>query len=161
MFSLVFETGMAILSLVGNICRFDGRGIFALYNCDEKNGCEALIIVFYDGDCGICQRSILFLYRVDKKKKLLFAPLNGPTYIQIYGEKLTQLNSLKLYYDHKTFEKSSALIELCHILGGGYKFIRIFSLIPKSIRDYIYDLIASNRKPGACLILNKDKRFLD
>jgi len=103
----------------------------------------------------------MFLYRADKKEKLFFAPLNGATYIQIYGEKIAHLTSLKLYYDNKTLVKSSAVIKLCHILGGGYHLFRIFSLIPIPIRDFVYDLIASRRKLEACVLLDKDKRFLE
>ena len=119
-----------------------------------------MTIIFYDGDCGLCQRSIQFLYRADKKKVLFFAPLNGVTYKQVYGDDLVLLTTVKLYYDNKTYEKSSAFFKLCLILGGYYKLFTIFILIPVFVRDYIYDQIALKRKNFVCILLPKDDHFL-
>ena len=43
-------------------------------------------IVFYDGDCGLCQRAISMLYTLDSNKILRFAPLNGDTYKKYFKE---------------------------------------------------------------------------
>lgn len=42
-------------------------------------------VVFYDGDCGLCQRSVAAIVKVDSKKELFFAPLNGVTYQSLIG----------------------------------------------------------------------------
>jgi predicted DCC family thiol-disulfide oxidoreductase YuxK len=120
-----------------------------------------LTIVFYDGDCGLCQRSIKFLYKADKKKKLFFAPLNGMTYKQIYGAEPTPLTTVKLYYNKKTFEKSLAILKLSLILGGFYKILYFFIIVPAFIRDFIYDQIALKRKAFSCMLLPRDERFLN
>lgn len=120
-----------------------------------------MTIVFYDGDCGLCQRSIQFLYKADKNKLLLFAPLNGKHYKQVYGDELSRFTTVKLYHDNKTYEKSSAFLELCLILGGFYKVYYVFKIIPAFVRDFIYDLIASRRKSFVCILLPKDERFLN
>ncbi|MDD4974618.1 MAG: DUF393 domain-containing protein [Bacteriovorax sp.] len=119
-----------------------------------------MTIVFYDGDCGLCQRSIRFLYKADKKNKILFAPLNGMTYKQIYGDEPSLLTTVKLYHNKKTFEKSSAVLQLCLILGGLYKIFYLFIIVPSFIRDAFYDQIASRRKTFSCVLLKKDERFL-
>ena len=118
-------------------------------------------IVFYDGDCGLCQRSIQFLYFADKKKSLFFAPLNGLTYKEIYGVEPSLLSTVKLYCENKTYEKSSAFLKLCLILGGYYKIFYLFILIPAFIRDFVYDQIAHRRKSISCILLVKDERFLN
>ena len=38
---------------------------------------SSLAIVFYDGDCGLCNRFVLFLLKRDHRKVFRFAPLNG------------------------------------------------------------------------------------
>ena len=120
-----------------------------------------MIVVFYDNKCGLCQRSIRFLYKADKKKVLFFAPLNGITYEQIYGEKNTSLSSVKLYYNNKTYEKSLAFIKIGQLLGGINKVSSLFIIIPSFIRDFLYDQIAARRKSVACILLIKNDRFLN
>lgn len=120
-----------------------------------------MTIVFYDGECGLCQRSIVFLFRADKERKLLFAPLNGETYKKIYGDVPSLLTSVMVYSKGKSFEKSDALFELCKILGGLYKFFFVFKLIPRFILDAIYNLVASQRKKLKCQLVIKDDRFIN
>jgi predicted DCC family thiol-disulfide oxidoreductase YuxK len=120
-------------------------------------------IVFYDGVCGLCQRSIAYLAKADKKRKLLFAPLNGKTYKSVYGEIPSPLTSLKVYSNEQTFEKSSAVLYLCRLLGGWHIFFLLFYLIPRFVRDFCYDQIATHRKKIMCILipnLKSDERFL-
>lgn len=116
-------------------------------------------IVFYDGDCGLCQRSIAFLYQADKEHKLRFAPLNGVTYQSIY-QGPARMDTVRVYSNGKTWEKSRAFIELGKYLGGLFRLLVILKLIPAFIRDGIYDQIAKRRKKFSCLLLLKDERFL-
>jgi len=118
-------------------------------------------IVFYDGNCGLCQRSIAFLYYADKTKKLLFAPLNGVTFRKYFKEDLAILNSVIVYSDDKVYEKSSAVFEICKILGGVYNFFLVFKIVPPFILDKIYEIIAARRSRISCILLAKDQRFLD
>lgn len=117
-------------------------------------------IVFYDGDCGLCQRSIAFLYQADKRHLLLFAPLNGETYKKLYSEE-ARMDTVRVYRDGKTWEKSRAFLELGPILGGFYRLSFLLNVIPAFIRDFVYDQIAKRRKAFSCLWLPKDERFLN
>lgn len=117
-------------------------------------------IVFYDGDCGLCQRSIAFLYQADKKHRLLFAPLNGSAYKSLYQEP-AQMDTVRVYSQGKTFEKSRAFIELGSLLGGSYRALFLLKIIPAFVRDFVYDEVAKRRKSFTCLWLPKDERFLN
>lgn len=116
-------------------------------------------IVFYDGDCGLCQRSIAWLYQADKKHRLLFAPLNGATYKTIYSQP-AQMDTVRVFSKGVTWEKSRAFLELGPLLGGFYYGLVVFRLIPAFVRDAVYDEIAKRRKAFSCLYLPKDERFL-
>ena len=116
-------------------------------------------IVFYDGDCGLCQRSVRWLLKWDHKKQLSFAPLNGSTYKSLF-ETASDLNTLVYYKDAQSFIKSEAFIKICQTLGGVKSLAVVLRLIPRFIRDAIYDFIASERKKVSCVILVKDERFL-
>ena len=119
-----------------------------------------MAIVFYDGDCGLCQRSIHYLAGADKKKALRFAPLNGVTYKKIYGEELAELTTVRVFSHEQTFEKSAAFFELCKELGGFHRALLVLKFMPKKILDFFYDEIASRRKSISCKILTRDERFL-
>ena len=117
-------------------------------------------IIFYDGECGLCQRSIALLSRWDLKKNLSFAPLNG----EVYKKKFKDVSNMStvVYYDHgRFFTKSDAIIEAGKAIGGIKSWLVLLKIIPRFIRDAIYDFIAVNRKKVSCIILKKDERFLN
>ena len=116
-------------------------------------------IVFYDGDCGLCQRSISFLAKIDKKKELIFAPLNGDTY-NLYFQKSSNLSTVVFYHQQAISVKSEAIIEVFKSLGGLKKMALLLRIFPLKFRDMIYDLIADRRKNVSCVIFKKDERFL-
>lgn len=116
-------------------------------------------IVFYDGECGLCQRSISIINHWDKNKKLLFAPLNGETYKQLFNE-TNDMSTVVFYVDGHLFMKSDAIIEIGRQLGGVKLSFLLLKLVPKFIRDFFYLLIARHRSKVSCIILVKDHRFL-
>jgi len=66
------------------------------------------------------------------------------------------------------FTKSDAALQISKSFGGGWKLLSIFTWIPKSFRDVIYDLIARNRynwfgRKDACMIPTPElqAKFLD
>ena len=116
-------------------------------------------IVFYDGDCGLCQRSVAFIVMLDLKKELFFAPLNGETYHQLIQER-SDMTTVVFYTAGKFYFKSDAIIEVGRRLGGWKKLAVFLKIIPRFIRDSIYDFIARHRKKVSCIILPRDQRFL-
>jgi predicted DCC family thiol-disulfide oxidoreductase YuxK len=123
---------------------------------------EKLKIVFFDGGCGLCQRSISFLAEADKEKQLRFAPINGETYLSIYKKPDHNTTTLRFYLKGATYEKSDAFIKIGSHLGGGYKLLSIILLIaPKFLRDKIYDFVANERTKIKCVIIDRDDRFLN
>jgi predicted DCC family thiol-disulfide oxidoreductase YuxK len=123
----------------------------------EKN----LNIIFYDGDCGLCQRSIRFVYKADTKNIFHYAPLNGQTYNKIYGNVKDPLTTIKFFHNQITYQKSLAVFEILKLLGGKYKILLIFKIIPIFICDYVYDKIANRRKLITCILLTKNNQFLN
>ena len=116
-------------------------------------------IVFYDGECGLCQRSIQFLVKLDVEKTLFFAPLNGETYKNFFQEK-SELTTVIFYHQGKIYTKSNAMIEALKSFGGSFKLAVVFKILPLFIRDKLYEFIASQRKKVSCIILVKDGQFL-
>lgn len=113
-------------------------------------------IIFYDGECGLCQRSIAFLAKADRDHKLKFAPLNGETYFHSFQIPAT-LETVVYSRNQKIFKKSDAIIEA--LVDVGYRWARLLKFIPKFLRDKVYDLVASQRKKISCPYLVRDERF--
>lgn len=121
---------------------------------------DAIKIIFYDGDCGLCQRSVAFLRRIDVQKQLYFAPLNGQTYLK-YLKVPAKMETVLYFNGSQIFDKSTAVINCLCDLGGKWKLALFLKIIPLFVRDLFYNLIASHRKKVSCLILPCDERFLN
>ena len=102
--------------------------------------------LFYDGDCVLCQRSVQWLIKRDKKGLIQFGLLQGQTAQTILSEVQTkQLSTLVLVYQQKQYVKSDAFLLLMKLLNWPYKVLYVFILVPKFMRDAVYDLVAKNR----------------
>ena len=128
-------------------------------------------IIFFDGVCNLCNRSVDFLIKQDKKGVLKFASLQSDFAKSFLPEDLVNsadLDSIVFSDGKKFFTKSSAVLEICKSLGGGFHFFRIGYLLPPFLRNALYTLIANNRykwfgKKNQCMIPTADlkERFLD
>ena len=128
-------------------------------------------IVFFDGVCNLCNKSVQFIIKRDKKKKFLFASLQGK-----HGQELLKkndlpndaLNSFLLLEGERLYTHSTGALRVLKHLGGGWKILYGFIFLPKLLRDPIYNIIARNRykwfgKKDQCMIPEPGlkERFLD
>jgi predicted DCC family thiol-disulfide oxidoreductase YuxK len=128
-------------------------------------------VIFFDGECNLCNGAIQFLLKNDKKEKLLFASLQSNA-----GQKLLhkqQLDSIEFdsmifVKNNKIYFKSNAVLAICRELGGRFNGLLFCYVIPRSIRDYFYHFIAKNRykwfgKRDQCMVPTPEirKRFLE
>jgi predicted DCC family thiol-disulfide oxidoreductase YuxK len=77
------------------------------------------------------------------------------------------LNSVILVQHGKAYQKSNAALEIAKHLSGLWPALYIFKLIPRVIRDRVYDIIAKNRyqlfgRSNECMIPTPERkaRFL-
>lgn len=128
-------------------------------------------IILFDGVCNLCNSAVNFIIKHDKKEHFLFASLQSDAAKEIllqYPLKKTSLNSIILITNNISYDKSTAALLISKQLNNGYKLIYFFIVIPKFIRDFVYNLIANNRykwfgKQKSCKIpsLEIKNRFLD
>jgi len=115
-------------------------------------------ILFFDGECGLCQYSVRLLAGIDYKKRLYFAPLQGLT-AQHYvtAELRASLNTVVFKPAGSRSNKihSDALLgalKACHCCAG--ISAHGLQLLPKKWRDAGYYWIAHRRHalgPQLCL----------
>ena len=107
-------------------------------------------IVFYDGHCGLCDRAVRFVLKHDRSGRAFrFAPLQGPTYpSRVSAERRASLpNSIVvLTQNGDALTRSDAFVHIFRRLGGGWKTLAgVLALIPRPVRDFVYDFITRIR----------------
>ena len=128
-------------------------------------------IILFDGVCNFCNGSVNFLIRQDKKNVFRFAALQSQTAQKLlaqYKKQKKGFESFILMQDGKAYEKSSAALKVLKKLPWYWKWAQVFWIVPKFIRDGVYDVIARNRykwfgKKEECMIPTSEvrNRFLD
>jgi predicted DCC family thiol-disulfide oxidoreductase YuxK len=127
------------------------------------------MIVFFDGVCNLCQGSVRYLIKHDKKGVLKFASLQGNYAKDFVNE--TEIQSMQsiLFFDGKMlYKKSTAVLKLSRLLGGWHQLLLLGYILPRFIRDWLYNIVAKNRyrwfgKKDQCMLPSKgfENRFLD
>jgi len=114
-------------------------------------------IVFYDGNCGLCDRSVQWILSRDRRSRLRFAPLQGPTYAALdRPEKPTDLGTIVFVDARGLHERSEAVLRILGYLGQPWPALgAIGRIVPRPIRDAVYRFIAARRLkwfggPEAC-----------
>lgn len=120
-------------------------------------------ILFFDGVCGLCNKSVDFLIRIDKNNHLLYAPLQGITAKKILERKyIDSLSTMAFHQAGKTHYKSTAILKSINAVGGAWRVFYVFTIIPAFIRDALYNLISSMRyevfrKKDSCRVPSSDE----
>ena len=128
-------------------------------------------IIFFDGVCNLCNSSVQFVIKRDRKSKFMFASLQskkGQEILNRFGLPANDFNSFILLEGDKVYTKSTALLKVLKELRGGWKLLYAFIILPAFIRDPFYNLVAKNRykwygKREECMIPTPalKSRFLD
>ena len=128
-------------------------------------------LILFDGVCNFCNYWVTFAIKRDRKNKLKFTPLQGETAKQLLPQchiNPTSLSSVIFINNGKVYTQSSAAIQICKELDGGWKLFFGLIIIPKFFRDFLYNIIARNRykwfgKKESCMIPTPElkERFLD
>lgn len=127
-------------------------------------------ILLFDGVCNLCNGLVQFAIRRDPKAKLKFAALqsaSGQELLKKFGLPIKDFDSFVFISGDKYFLKSSAILHVMKELGGGWKLFYAFIIIPKPLREFIYNMVARTRykilgKRETCMIPteNISQRFL-
>jgi predicted DCC family thiol-disulfide oxidoreductase YuxK len=103
-------------------------------------------IVFFDGECNLCNSTVDFFIRLDGGRRLHFASLQGETARKILPERVRSgLDTVVLWREGNLYKKSGAVLRALVACGGIWIFAGIFLLVPWFVRDFFYDVIAKNR----------------
>ncbi|MGG7436467.1 thiol-disulfide oxidoreductase DCC family protein [Chryseobacterium arthrosphaerae] len=106
-------------------------------------------IVFFDGDCGVCNFWVQWILERDRKDQFMFASLQsefGQQFLSERGLNTQEFNTMYLWKPGRYYLiKSQAVLAIANILGGIYKLSAVGKILPSFIRDKAYDMISRNR----------------
>ncbi len=133
-------------------------------------------IVLYDGVCGLCNRLNQFLLKRDRQDRLRFASLQSSLAESLtlrHGANPKDLDTVYVVVDHNRptehlLARSDAILYALSQLGGIWKAAALAKVLPKPLRDAVYQIVARNRyrvfgKHDSCMLpdpKSKDK-FLE
>lgn len=122
-------------------------------------------VLFYDGTCGFCQRSVQFVLNHEKDASILFTPLQSEFAQNIIcqNKKLKQVDSIIFMKGNDIYIESDAAIALSAYMKIPYRYGKLVHYIPKFFRDSVYKWIARNRhrfikSSEACLLPSPEQR---
>jgi len=128
-------------------------------------------IVLFDGVCNLCNSSVQFIIKHDQKEQFVFGSLQGKAgqqYLTKYKLPANSFNSFMLVEGDTLYTKSGAALRMLKHLGGAWSLLYGFMIVPRVLRDAVYNLIARNRyawfgKTDACWLPSPElkQRFLD
>lgn len=128
-------------------------------------------IILFDGVCNLCSGAVQFVIKRDPAAKFKFASLQsefGQQQLKRFGLDPHSLHSIILIQGDKFYERSDAALRIARQLNGGWPLFYAFIIVPRFIRDGIYNLIGRNRyklfgKKEACWIPTPElkSRFKD
>ena len=95
-------------------------------------------ILYYDGVCVLCNKSIRFIINRDRKSQFKIGLLDA-------FKNEDKQDSVVLLHKGIKYNYSNAVIKSLILIGGIYKLAALLFIFPKSLRDFVYKIIAKNR----------------
>ncbi len=124
-------------------------------------------LLFFDGECNLCNAAVQFIIRHDKRGRVSFAPLQSEkgkaalaAVLSKYG---TVPDSLILQEGTTYLSGSDAALRAASYLDGGWKAFAWLRIFPAFLRNAVYRLVARNRyrwfgRREACMIPTPELR---
>ena len=106
-------------------------------------------VIFFDGECGLCNRIVDWLMRTDKSEQFFFSALQSPFAKRFFKDRnlhIEVFDTIYFYHNQQLYDKGTAVKQLLLDLPGAWHYLgRLTAWVPKFIADYLYELVAANR----------------
>ena len=123
-------------------------------------------IIFFDGVCGMCNRFVDLILRIDAKEVFRFAPIQGETAKQLLPPLSEAPQEWSMFYLDKRgiHKESDAFLAVYRHLGGAWRCLSLLRLVPRGLRDFVYRTVARNRyrwfgQREACRIPSPEEEY--
>ena len=105
-------------------------------------------VVYFDGVCGLCDWSVNLLVKMDTQKNLKFSSLQGKSGQILLSDlkiDLNEFNTVLFKVNDQVYTKSTAVFKIIQSIGGFFKILLIFNLLPTRFNDWLYVKVAKYR----------------
>jgi predicted DCC family thiol-disulfide oxidoreductase YuxK len=105
-------------------------------------------VILFDGVCNLCNRSVQFIIARDPAARFRFAPLQSAAAARLLSDASAgapMLDSMVLVEDGRAFTRSTAALRIARRLRAPWPLAYAFILVPRPLRDRLYDVVARNR----------------
>lgn len=120
--------------------------------------------VLYDGDCGFCNRTVAYVLRNDITNEIKFAAIQSEFAKKYFEKQNWTAPDLSTFYyiiGNEKYEKSTAALKVVRSFNWLRQIFLIGWLVPRFLRDKLYDLIARHRRKIAgsyCFLPNGEEK---
>ena len=136
-----------------------------------QGGTSADLVMLFDGVCNLCNASVDFYLRRDRAARIRFASMQsapGQTLLGARDLPRQDFQTVVVLDAGRVLQKSDATLRLLQALPAPWpRIARTAALVPRFLRDWIYDRVARNRyglagRRAACRVPTPDEaaRFL-
>jgi predicted DCC family thiol-disulfide oxidoreductase YuxK len=107
--------------------------------------------VLYDGVCHLCNGTVRFIVARDPSARVAFAPLQSDLARRLLAEHGLPAPaegdpaSVVLVEDGRAWTRSTAVLRIARHLGALWPALSVFLLVPRVLRDGVYDWVARHR----------------
>jgi predicted DCC family thiol-disulfide oxidoreductase YuxK len=121
-------------------------------------------VLLYDGTCGLCARSVQFVLAHDRRGTIRFGPLQGAVGRSVVAahRELHDVDSVIWCDGSGVKVRGDAALAVLDYLGGGWRVLSgLGHLVPRRLRDALYDALARRRfrfAARACLLPTPEER---
>jgi predicted DCC family thiol-disulfide oxidoreductase YuxK len=132
----------------------------------ETNAPSGTAVVLFDGVCNLCNASVNFIIDRDPAGHFKFAALQSEAasgMLAPCGPSGEALSSVVLLEEGRCYERSAAALRIARRLSGAWPLLYAFVVVPRPLRDAVYDWVARNRyrwfgKRDACRLPTPELR---
>jgi predicted DCC family thiol-disulfide oxidoreductase YuxK len=106
-------------------------------------------VLFYDGDCPLCNRVVTFILNHEKDSKILFSALDTAATNDLLSKHPSykkEEDTVYFFDGNELYSKSTAVLKLLPFLKGYVFVLRLGWILPRGLRDKIYDEVAKRRR---------------
>jgi predicted DCC family thiol-disulfide oxidoreductase YuxK len=124
-------------------------------------------VILFDGVCNLCNGLVRFIVARDPAGHFHFASLQSDAARRLLNRQPT-VDTIVLIEEGKSYTKSAAALRIARGMRFPWLLLYAFVVIPRPLRDLIYDWVASHRyrwfgRQETCLLPSPElrNRFLE
>jgi predicted DCC family thiol-disulfide oxidoreductase YuxK len=105
-------------------------------------------VLLFDGVCNLCNAAVQFVIKRDPRSRFRFAALQSEvaqTMLRSIVSVAPRTDSMILIEGDRAYTRSTAALAISRRLRFPWPLLSVFWIIPRPIRDWMYDIIARNR----------------